>query len=926
MRERHCWMRSIACLLFLECASLAAAAPLELVLDINEGADPRADSTPRGFVRLGELTLFAADDGIHGCELWRSDGSEAGTALVADLRPGAEGSCPDGFTYQMVVFGGRAFLVAGRQFSGIALWETDGSGEGTRLVADLGGHSDAYLGFASERGLIFSVYDADTVATDVWISDGSQAGTRRLLAGRLASGVGAAGDAFLKLNFDDRLWRSDGTPEGTQPIEGLPPVGYEFVLFRGRIWFSGTDDLGSELWSLDPANNSAERLLDLVPGAAGSYPGAMTAIGDRLVFFAAASSAGSRIWATDGSAAGTRRIDPPEEEETLYPYAPVAGATQVYFIGAGSFELWRSDGTAEGTVKLRRFEQEPTFDQGLYAMSPVGTGIFFGATTLGIGAELWYSDGTPAGTHLVRDVRPGVGGGSAYGAMIDAGGYALFTANDGIHGAELWRSDGTAAGTRLAADINRGRPDSSPDALTRLGATLLFSAHDAEHGRELWASDGTAAGTRPVADIYPGPGSGLSLEMATVTLSRQISVAAGRAYFSADSPAAGIELWTTDGSATGTHLVRELVDGPHSSFVYAQHGLADGLLFSAAEGPGQLRLYSSDGTAAGTIPVSPDLAVSAIGGDSSQAFVSGWQSGWGLWRFDPPSQLSPLGAFEFAPENLVAAEDVLYFTVDAPYFGSPYGDEAALWSTDGTPDGTTKRATYRSICPIAQLRLYSLTPFRGRLYFVPQGAYTGAELWAWDPVRGSSVVADLYPGRVDDECRTPNSSWPQELTEVNGSMYFSARDAEHGVELWRTNGTGANLVKDIRPGTAGSYPEGLAEADGILLFSAEDGEAGRELWLSDGTSAGTRPVEDLAAGPSSSYPWQITRVGDQIFVAAEDGVHGRELWRLPRAALPLAPADPGGAAGAGVSRGLPQRGRGGGGRSDPCRPPAPHFG
>jgi ELWxxDGT repeat protein len=82
------------------------------------------------------------------------------------------------------------------------------------------------------------------------------------------------------------------------------------------------------------------------------------------------------------------------------------------------------------------------------------------------------------------------------------------------------------------------------------------------------------------------------------------------------------------------------------------------------------------------------------------------------------------------------------------------------------------------------------------------------------------------------------------LTNVNGTLFFTADDGSHGRELWKLDGTTANLVKDIHSGDS-SHPRWLVNVGGILFFTANDGTNGRELWMSDGTEANTLLVKDI---------------------------------------------------------------------------------
>ena len=74
--------------------------------------------------------------------------------------------------------------------------------------------------------------------------------------------------------------------------------------------------------------------------------------------------------------------------------------------------------------------------------------------------------------------------------------------------------------------------------------------------------------------------------------------------------------------------------------------------------------------------------------------------------------------------------------------------------------------------------------------------------------------------------------------------------------LWKSDGTaaGTTLGTDINPGSTGSDPKFLTNVNGTLYFSADDGTNGGELWKSDGTAAGTAMVTDVNPGSAGSLP------------------------------------------------------------------------
>jgi ELWxxDGT repeat protein len=184
----------------------------------------------------------------------------------------------------------------------------------------------------------------------------------------------------------------------------------------------------------------------------------------------------------------------------------------------------------------------------------------------------------------------------------------------------------------------------------------------------------------------------------------------------------------------------------------------------------------------------------------------------------------------------------------------------------------------------------NLTNVNGTLFFTASftvGTPIGVELWKSDgTAAGTVLVADLFPGNV--------SSTPMSLTAFNGKLLFTGFNGVNGHELWISDGTaaGTSLVKDIFPGLLGSIYPGNNQVTQVMIalshsaaLAASDGFTGLELWKTNGVGVGTILVQDIFAGPASSTPQLFVQAANQVFFIAGDLVHGIELWAVPLAAL-----------------------------------------
>ena len=336
--------------------------------------------------------------------------------------------------------------------------------------------------------------------------------------------------------------------------------------------------------------------------------------------------------------------------------------------------------------------------------------------------------------------------------------FSLLTAGNGnayfvSNSTELWTSYRAADGS----DVTEKLRSFIEIANLELVGNILYFAADDGNGMELWKSNGTPSGTLLVKEIRPGTEGGQISNLTGVN---------GILFFTGNDGIHGTELWKSNGTSTGTAMVKDILSVSGSSKPNYLTDVNGTLFFSASDGQHGFELWKSNGTAAGTVMVKDIVPTYKVGS---------------------------------GPESLVDVNGILYFTAST----SATGRE--LYRSNGTAGGTI-------------------------------------------------LVEDIRVGT--------NSSGIANMTSVNGVLYFSANDGVHGHELWKSNGTAPTtvLVKDMTPGPAGSHGEtpgtfqiaNFTDINGTLFFTAYRYDD-YFVWKSNGTADGTIPLF-LTRGPGSLQP------------------------------------------------------------------------
>lgn len=922
-------------------ASRVHAAHPELVRDLATRAVLPEGSFPGSFQVVGNRVVFVAGQPASGAEIWGSDGTEAGTRLLADVCPGPCSSGPQllGRTARLT------FWIAspGALNEPAQLWRSDGTPEGTwplpspehplRLDRQVGrlGELLSYPA-AVHRGSLYLGACGDDGECGLWRTDGTAEGT--VLVTETVTGPPAFDDAvsigrMLIFLRGTALWKTDGTSEGTALLAGYPSAPRRLTAAGRQAFFLAPGQGGEELWVTD-GTPAGTRPVTNFPGLRpfGADQVKIKALGNRVYVVANDGAHGPEVWRSDGTPAGTRRIT---NLPVPNPFLRTVAAHFVAEVGSrivvqaadrqGRLKLWSVQGNgATVAIEIRR-------DRAGY-LSPgtplfvTGGRVLFPATTELLGRELWSTDGTPQGTKLIRDFCPGICDAEINSFWPVPGG-AAFVAREGNAGPwQVWTSNGAPGGTLRESDFSRRGGAYPYTQIVEADGLLFFAGRTTLDLRdtELWvAEDGHS---RLVEDIAPDSASSTPHALTTV----------GDQLFFATSAGAddGPGLWKTRGTAETT---TQAVDGSEVPAPICALGVcgavtlpgAGGLFFLDNQDRG---LRWTDGTPAGTIDLltlGPRQAISrGLIGYQGQAFFT-VGPGVELWKSDgTPEGTIPLAQFG----ELWNAGPLLSFgaTPEGLVFGiGRLSGEGEIWITDGTPAGT------RLVVKLPSPWRPSWRPFvtgpGGDLYFIAwASSQGGTALWstdgtaagtrqveAWDDLQildlaqlGGSLVFQAAaengaPGsglwRTDGtpagtvplrEMSFPTRNVPLEpgiriqgFTLYAGRLYFSAEGGPEGFELWSTDGTaeGTRLVRDINP-HGPSSPEGFTVAGGRLYFSAHDGVHGIELWESDGTAEGTRLVHDLAPGLTSSLPQELTAVGSRLYFRADDGVHGSELWTV----------------------------------------------
>lgn len=332
------------------------AAGTVLIKDMNTGTfndttsstpvvRPRA-SGPGLFTVVGNTLYFVAVDFEHGAELWKSDGTTAGTVRVTDLQQGT-GSA---FTAndRFIAINGVLYFSANNGQQGSELWKLDTAGTaGPVMVKDIRpgaqGNLNENLAFAEYNGKLYFSADNGVNGKELWVSDGTAAGTVLL----------ADIDTGSRTNQSNQQ-----VPNDSQP--------YYFAKANGLLYFTASTSItGRELWRTDGTTAGTRLVSDAVYGPVAESPLEITAF-KSAVYYTGADVTGARELRTlvednsfqlsvtvNGAPIEIPNLVGVETDGSKGAYYTLNNSGLIFLNGTGQklggfFDMWRTDAGQAG--------------------------------------------------------------------------------------------------------------------------------------------------------------------------------------------------------------------------------------------------------------------------------------------------------------------------------------------------------------------------------------------------------------------------------------------------------------------------------------------------------------------------------------------------------------------------------------------------
>lgn len=394
---------------------------------------------------------FTAYDSLYGLELFKTDGTLAGTEVL-DIFPGPSGSEPS-MVYPAF---GKILFYATDGTHGYELYISDGTVQGTKMIEDLNpgnenGIHGSLLGCMLNGVYYFAGISSADKEIDLCATNGDSIWVVKDITGAKVSStnssinfVAAGNKVFFKIHTTDHgneLWATDGTTQGTSMVKDITPgpTGSVFSLegeLNGKLLFTAeTKALGLELWISDGSENGTHIVKDICPGGCVGKAVARSEkdyqsyrrpvcpmIHNNKYYFGGhdGSGDGTQLWVTDGTDTGTKKI-PSMLPNPGIPLGPAMEWITIirdriwmsYAHGDGDYELYIYDIPVPNDVNNVAYERSfalyPNPGNGTFEIKLDNNSYMHGSMyVMDMTGRVLYSQGVISGTRNIQVTLPEV--------------------------------------------------------------------------------------------------------------------------------------------------------------------------------------------------------------------------------------------------------------------------------------------------------------------------------------------------------------------------------------------------------------------------------------------------------------------------------------------------------------------------------------
>lgn len=840
-----------------------------LVADLDTTYAPK--DVDQSIVEIDGVIYYSFDDGVHGNELWRSDGTNKGTYMVSDIYTGDLSSNPSNLT----------------EVNGLLMFSAISEGRGYELWI---------YAYNDLRGSPQMLIDISVGPTS------SQPNNFHVLEDKNGSGI--LFFSAYRNSTGKELWKSDGTKLNTKMIKDInpgPKSSYpsNFCTVGTQVFFAADDGIhGVELHRSRGTEGTTTMVKDINYHGSISYssdPTYLVAYNGMLYFSAKnnvtySSQIQTELWKSDGTEAGTFLLKDLNEStgfnKSGEPNSFQIHNGELYFIGTNtnaSEKLWKTDGTTAGTIQVSGQHSSPSgpllSEGGLLYYLSNGIKDLSAYNHLTSSSELLADDDYPS--------NPRSHNGKVYfnGSI---------TSNDNY--GELYESEGTMATTELLHDIEPSG-ESNPQYMTPAG-DLLFFAHTRDHGYELYKdTDGSLQLVKDASSNNYNDSHSLEdvvLLGENIYIIPPIDEENNRIYRLDDSQLIPIEFESV------SNIEDDVFYGFVDSTLYAYAQYSDEVFKQSLITQKLETFFDFNGAQGGIVSaVSIPNYFIVFHYNSASDEVD-------IWAVDGSEIFKKIGTVDYIEEYVFEDDQIAGYSNNRIFFIEIGVDNKYyIWQSDGTLDGTgmveSIQNGFTEVPFIKRLSdRFLVFDFERNVFYSTDGSASGTD----------SITSDALPAWVED-------IYDSNIHIVNNEVYvshyseglFKINEGFDGLELinaeigesgfWRNDNNGLVLVENDtiyimqddslysinKPlNIDNTYIDFIWGQIGIRNYdpSSKPSQFIPELNIMDPLDHDLNRIDFISefADQLSNHHDLIRVIGDQIFIELDNGIIGSELWRV----------------------------------------------